>query len=71
MQTSINSLKTKCVYGINLSSEEAMRFEKYMANNNIAMNTKSAEQRKAIAIDWLKKRTTPASTSQSDQPTSF
>ena len=50
------------VHGIKLSSEEAMRFEKYVAVNGIAMNTKTAEHRKAIVNEWFKKQSNQGST---------
>jgi hypothetical protein len=54
-------MKDRCidVHGVKLSPEEAMRFQKYIAVNTIAMNTKTSEERKEIVINWLKKRATP------------
>jgi hypothetical protein len=46
-------MKRVDVYGVMLSSEQAMMFAKYMVNNNIAMNTKTPEERKAIVQNWL------------------
>lgn len=45
--------KTKLVYGIEMTSLEEMCFSKYIANNGMAMNTKTKEERYLIAKDWL------------------
>lgn len=41
------------VYGVEMTSLQNMLFSKYIANNGIAMNTKTKEQRKEIAEYWL------------------
>lgn len=41
------------VYGVLMNPIENMRFSKYIQNENIAMNTKTKDQRKQIAFDWL------------------
>ena len=55
------------VYGVKLSSEEAMRFQKYIAINAIAMNTKTIGQRKEIVINWLREGTASGLTDLSTQ----
>lgn len=45
--------KTVDVYGVQLTTMQEMLFSKYMANNNIAMNTKKPDERKKIVNDWL------------------
>lgn len=47
-------MKTYSVYGVEMTSLEEMRFYKYLDNNRIAMNTFIKEERKHIAIKWLK-----------------
>lgn len=45
--------KTKPVYGVEMTSLEEMRFAKYIANDGIAMNTKTKEERYLIAKEWF------------------
>jgi len=47
-------MKIYIVYGVEMTSLEEMLFGKYLSNCNIAMNTKTYEERKAIANEWLK-----------------
>lgn len=49
------AIKTVDVYGLKMSSLEEMMFSKYIRENGIAMNTKTADERLAIALDWLEK----------------
>lgn len=46
-------VKTVDVYGIKMSSIEEMRFAKWRQENNVAMNTKKADERLAITLEWL------------------
>lgn len=46
-------IKTVNVYGLKMSSLEEMMFSKYIRNNGIAMNTKTKDERLAIALEWL------------------
>ena len=48
--------KTVDRYGVEMSPIEAMGFAKYLSNNAIAMNTKTAEERTEIASDWIEKK---------------
>ena len=48
-------MKTVNVHGIKMSVSEEMAFSKYVNNNNIAMNTKNADERLAFVLDWLEK----------------
>lgn len=47
-------MRLKDVYGVKMTSLEEIGFSKYLSNNNIAMNTKTADERKAIALNWLR-----------------
>lgn len=47
-------MKVYKVFGIQLTSLELMRFNKYLDNNNIKMNTKHSEERTQIVSNWLK-----------------
>ena len=46
-------MKIETVYGVKMSGLEDMIFSKYLSNNNIAMNTVSADERTRIAQEWL------------------
>lgn len=48
------SFKTVDVYGVQMTSVEEMIFSKYRNNQGIAMNTKTEQERKQIALAWLK-----------------
>lgn len=41
------------VHGIKMSAVEEMAFGKYLANNNVAMNTKTKDERMAFTMNWL------------------
>jgi len=47
-------MKIYVVYGVEMTSLQELIFSKYLNNSNIAMNTKTYEERKAIANEWLK-----------------
>jgi len=47
-------MKTYFVYGVKMTSLQELIFSKYINNCNIAMNTKTAEERQEIAKKWLK-----------------
>jgi hypothetical protein len=40
-------------YGVELTSEQDMKFAKWRSNNNISMNTKKQHERKNITLHWL------------------
>lgn len=42
-------------YGIEMTSLESQNFEKWLSSSNIAMNTKTVEERKKVASGWLVK----------------
>lgn len=44
---------TKDVYGVLMDGIQEMNFSKYLANEGIAMNTKTPAQRKSLAKIWL------------------
>ena len=46
-------MKTYSVYGVKMTSLQELIFSKYINNCNIAMNTKTAEERQEIAKKWL------------------
>ncbi len=48
-------LNTEIVYGVKMTSLQNMMFSKYIANNSIAMNTKSEQERKELTQNWLNK----------------
>lgn len=48
----MKNLKLIDVHGIKMSTTEEMAFSKYIASNNIAMNTKTADERLAIVLAW-------------------
>ncbi len=43
----------KEVYGVKMTEIEDMKFSKYRANNNIAMNTLTKDERKALTEKFL------------------
>jgi len=43
------------VYGILMSSTEEQAFAKYRSENQIAMNTKTPDERLALTLNWLEK----------------
>lgn len=43
------------VYGILMLGSEEQAFAKYRSNNSIAMNTKNADERLEITLNWLEK----------------
>lgn len=43
------------VHGLLMSTQEEMKFSKYVANNSIAMNTKTADERLAFVLDFQEK----------------
>lgn len=43
------------VYGIKMSSVEQAAFAKHISNNNVAMNTKTPDERLAYTLEWLEK----------------
>ena len=47
-------MKKEIVYGVEMTSLENMIFSKYVSNNNIAMNTKTINERTEITLNWLK-----------------
>jgi hypothetical protein len=49
----IHLMKTFTVHGAKLSSLQSMMFDKYISSNNIAMNTKTPDERKAIVITFI------------------
>lgn len=49
-------MKTNTVYGVEMTSLENMAFSKFIANNNIAMNTKTADERERLTAEWLENR---------------
>ena len=48
-----NAMKTYFVYGVKMTSLQELIFSKHINNCNIAMNTKTAEERREIAEKWL------------------
>jgi len=46
-------MKKYFTYGVEMTSVEQMAFFKFISNNNIAMNTKTADERKRLALEWL------------------
>jgi len=46
-------MKTYFVYGVKMTSLQELIFSKHINNCNIAMNTKTAEERREIAEKWL------------------
>lgn len=46
-------MKTVNAYGVEMSFIDEMKFSKFLSNNNIAMNTKTVEERKLFAENWL------------------
>ena len=55
LETKSEGFPVRHVYGTTMSSIEQMAFDKYKSNNNIAMNTKTKEERHALAQEWLDK----------------
>ena len=51
--TKIKAMKTYFVYGVKMTSLQELIFSKHINNCNIAMNTKTAEERLEIAKKWL------------------
>jgi hypothetical protein len=45
--------KLLSIYGVVMTQLQAMQFQKYISNNHIAMNTKTSDERKATAQEWL------------------
>ncbi len=54
--TNLKRMKTETYYGVEFTSLEGMLFSKYLQNESIAMNTKTAKERTKIAKDWLDNR---------------
>lgn len=46
-------MKIVNVHGIKMSTTEEMAFSKFMSNNNIAMNTKTINDRLSFVSEWL------------------
>jgi len=46
-------MKLLNVHGILMSVEEQMKFDKWISNKGIAMNTKTPDERLAIALEFL------------------
>lgn len=46
-------MKKTLVYGIEMTSLEQMTSSKFLSANGIAMNTKTAEERERLALEWL------------------
>lgn len=46
-------MKTFPTYGVEMTSLEQMAFFKFISNTNIAMNTKTADERERLALEWL------------------
>jgi len=46
-------MKTHNIYGVQLTSLQQSQFTKYITDNKITMNTKTAGERKLIVESWL------------------
>jgi len=51
--TNFTIMTTYPTYGVEMTSLEQMAFFKFISNNNIAMNTKTADDRERLALEWL------------------
>ena len=47
-------MKNKLVYGVTMTSLQAMMFGRYISNQGIAMNTLTKEERFEFAKNWIK-----------------